>query len=42
MEKVFLVLREYQGTLVLSGEVELDETFYKVRNSDIKRRDDGK
>ncbi len=42
MEKDFLVLREYQGTLVLSGEIELDETFYKVRNSDIKRRDDGK
>jgi transposase-like protein len=42
MDKVFLVLKEYQSTLVLSGEVELDETFYKVRKADIERKEDGK
>jgi transposase-like protein len=42
MDKVFLVLRKYQDTLVLSGELQLDETYYKVRNEDIESRDDGK
>jgi transposase-like protein len=42
MDKVFLVLREYQDTLVLSGELQLDETYYKVRNEDIESRNDGK
>lgn len=42
MDKVFLVLREYQDALVLSGELQLDETYYKVRNEDIESRNDGK
>ena len=42
MDKVFLVLREYQNSLVLSGDVELDETYYKVRYADVQKKDDGK
>jgi transposase-like protein len=42
MDKVFLVLREYQSPLKLSGEIELDETYYKVRQADIQKKDDGK
>jgi hypothetical protein len=42
MEKVFLVLREYQSPLKLSGEIALDETYYKVRQADIQKKDDGK
>jgi hypothetical protein len=36
MDKVFLVLREYQDTLVLSGELQLDETYYKVSTRQTK------
>lgn len=39
MDKVFLVLRGYQDTLVLREKVQLDETFYKVRQGDIETSD---
>jgi transposase-like protein len=39
LEKVFLVLKHYQDSIVLSGTVYLDETFYTVRKSDIVRKD---
>lgn len=42
IEKVFLVLREYQASIVLSEECQLDETYYKVRNPDIVLKPDGK
>ncbi len=42
MDKVFLVLREYQNSLILSGDVELDETYYKVRYADVQKKDDSK
>jgi transposase-like protein len=42
MDKMFLVLRRCQQGVVLSGKIELDETYYKVRQPDIERRPDGK
>ena len=41
LEKVFLVLDGYQDTIVLSGTVWLDETYYSVRKEDIIRNPDG-
>lgn len=37
--KVFIVLREYQHDIVLSGAVYIDEFFYKVTKKDIKTKD---
>lgn len=42
LQKVFLVLRNYQDQIVLCGKVYLDETYYSVRKSDLIRKDDGK
>lgn len=39
LEKVFLLLREYQKDIVLKGNVYIDEFFYKVSKSDIKTKD---
>lgn len=41
MEKVFLVLRGYQDSIILADEIELDETYYKVRKGDIQRQGNG-
>lgn len=35
LQKVFLVLEEYQKDVLLDGEVYLDETFYSVRSEDV-------
>lgn len=35
LEKLFLVLEEYQKGIQLSGRVWFDETYYRVRNKDI-------
>lgn len=37
LNKVFLVLREYQKNIVLTGKVYIDETFYKEIKSNIKK-----
>ena len=42
IEKVFLVLKEYQTDLMLCEELELDETYYKVINDDIEYKKDEK
>lgn len=39
LEKVFLLVQEYQKGIVLEGEVTLDETFYSVRTSDLVMRE---
>lgn len=39
LQKVFLVLEEYQNDIILKGDVYLDETFYSVRKEDIVRKD---
>ena len=41
LEKLFLVLDSYQNSIVLSGQVWFDETFYSVRSEDIVRTEDG-
>ena len=41
LEKLFLTLEETQDSVVLSGKVWLDETFYTVRSSDIVRKENG-
>lgn len=35
LEKLFLVLEEYQKSIQLSGRVWFDETYYRVRNEDL-------
>ena len=42
IEKVFLMLEDYQKDIVLGGKVWIDETFYRVREPDVQRRPDGK
>jgi len=42
LEKVFLTLKDSQDSIVLSGDVWMDETFYSVRSTDIERNDLGK
>lgn len=41
MNKLFLLLKDYQDDIVLSGVVQLDETFYKVIRSDIQTKESG-
>jgi len=41
LQKLFLTLESVQDSIVLSGRVWLDETFYTVRSEDIVRNTDG-
>ena len=41
LEKLFLVLEDYESDIVLDGRVWFDETFYTVRSDDIKLKPDG-
>lgn len=41
LEKIFLLLSDYQKDIVLSGTVWLDETYYGVRSSYIALNEDG-
>ena len=41
LEKLFLVLEAYQESVVLTGTVWYDETFYAVRSEDIVRTETG-
>ena len=41
LEKLFLVLESYQQSLIFSGKVWLDETFYSVRSENIVRTEEG-
>lgn len=40
LHKLFLVLKNYQNDIILSGEVQIDETFYKVIKHEIVTKDD--
>ena len=42
VKKLFLLLENIQDAIILEDTIWLDETFYKVRSSDIKRKEDGK
>ena len=41
MSKVFLVLQNYQADLMLRKDIQLDETYYKVRQPDIETKEGG-
>ena len=41
LEKLFLILEEYQSDIILEGDITLDETFYAVRTSDLVTKEDG-
>ena len=41
LEKIFLLLEDYQSSVVLGGKVWLDETYYKVRSDSVMRYVDG-
>jgi len=41
LQKLFLTLEGVQESIVLSGTVWLDETYYSVRSENIIRKDDG-
>jgi len=42
LKKVFLVLEHYQDHIQLSGNVYIDETYYKVVQSKLKKKTNGK
>ena len=42
LEKLFAVLEHSQDGIMLGGRVWLDETYYKVSISEVKKREDGK
>ena len=42
LEKLFLLLEEYQKGIQLSGRIWLDETYYRVRGEDIVTSESGK
>lgn len=42
LQKVFLLVEEYQKGIILEGRIVLDETFYSVRTDEIETRPDGK
>ena len=41
LEKLFLILEEYQKTIVLSGKIWLDETYYSIMLKDFILNDNG-
>ena len=41
LEKIFLLLSDYQKDIILSGTVWLDETYYGVRSNNIVLNEDG-
>jgi len=41
LQKLFLTLETVQNSIILRGDVWLDETFYRVRSDDIVRNEDG-
>jgi transposase-like protein len=41
LQKLFLTLEGVQDSIVLSGNVWLDETYYRVRSEDVKYNEDG-
>lgn len=41
LEKLFLVLEDYDKDVVLSGKVWFDETYYAVRSDEVERKEDG-
>jgi hypothetical protein len=41
LQKLFLTLETVQNSVILRGDVWLDETFYRVRSEDIVRNPDG-
>lgn len=41
LEKLFLVLEDYESDVVMDGKVWFDETFYTVRSDDIELNADG-
>ena len=41
LEKLFLLLEEYQRSIILTGKVWLDETYYSVMTRDRELNDDG-
>lgn len=41
LEKIFLLLSDYQQDIVLSGKIWLDETHFSVRSDDIVLKEDG-
>lgn len=42
VEKLFLILKEWQDSIMLSGDVYIDETYYPLMEKDTERRPDGK
>jgi hypothetical protein len=42
MEKAFAALRGWQDSIVLSGEVYVDEKYFTVAHSEVELRPDGK
>ena len=42
LNKVFLLLKNYQDDIMLSGKVYIDEKYYRKRSNQIKKRADGK
>ena len=39
LKKVFLVLERIQDTVVLSGDIYIDETYFPKKHSDLKTKD---
>lgn len=42
MNKLFLILEEWQDSIELKGNVYLDETYYPLMEKDTEKRPDGK
>lgn len=42
VEKLFLILKEWQDSVMLSGDVYVDETYYPLMEKDTEKRPDGK
>ena len=42
VEKLFLILKEWQDSIMLSGDVYIDETYYPLMEKDTEKRPDGK
>lgn len=42
MKKLFLVLEDWQNSIILSGNVYLDETYYPLMEKNMEKKPDGK
>lgn len=42
LNKLFLLLKDYSDSIIVKGKIQIDETYYRKRNDELKRTKEGK